>query len=133
MSPEKFLIDTTIWVKFLRGMDESLRDRISTLVLKNCAYTSEIIIMEILRGAKSGKEYTMLRNDFLSLAQLSTNKEVWELSWRSAYKLRKKGINIPMADIIIASTAAHYNCTLIHSDRHFDLAEKHLNLKTVKI
>ena len=64
---------------------------------------------------------------------LNINKEVWELSLRNAYKLRKKGINIPIADIIIASTAAHYNCTLIHSDRDFDLAEKHLNLKTIKI
>ncbi|HEC98694.1 MAG TPA: PIN domain nuclease [Nitrospirae bacterium] len=133
MNTEKFLIDTSIWVKYLRGMDESVRDRLSTLVLKNCAYTTDIIIMEILRGAKSEKEYKMLYNDFLALPELSINKEVWELSWRNAYKLRKKGLNIPMADVIIASTAAHYDCTLIHSDRHFPLTEKHLNLKTIKM
>ena len=57
MRPERFLVDTTIWVKYLRGLDLSLKSRISSLVLEERVHTSEIIIMEILRGAKSDKEY----------------------------------------------------------------------------
>ncbi|HCC69294.1 MAG TPA: hypothetical protein DEP99_05345 [Nitrospiraceae bacterium] len=43
----------------------SLRNHISSLALEYRVYTSEIIIMEILRGAKSDREYNMLYDDFL--------------------------------------------------------------------
>ncbi len=129
MSSERFLVDTTIWVKYLRGWDASLKDSITTLVLEGKVFTSEIIIMEILRGAKSDKEYNMLYKDFLALPQLIINHEVWEMSWKIAYKLRRSGINIPMADIIISATAVHYKCTLMHFDNHFKLLAKHIGLR----
>jgi hypothetical protein len=133
MNSDKFLVDTTIWVKFFRGEDERLKERLSSLVLQNQACISEIIIMEILRGARSEKEYKMLYDDFMALPLLSINKNVWELAWEMVYKLKKKGITIPLADVIISSTALYYNCTLIHSDKHFDLVSKYLKLRTIKV
>ena len=133
MNADRFLVDTTVWVKFLRGEDNKLREKLSALVLHNKAYTSEIIIMEILRGARSDREYRMLYDDFKALPLLSINKDVWELAWKNAYKLRQKGLNIPLPDVLIASIALHYKCILIHSDRHFDLASRHLKLRSLKI
>lgn len=131
MSPERFLIDTTVWVKYLRGMDLSMKDRISALVLEDKAMTSEIIVLEILRGARSGREYRMLYEDFLALPVLNMDRAVWETAWETAYKLRKKGINVPMADVMISAIAIHYKCTLMHCDKHFTLVSKHTGLKAV--
>lgn len=133
MSSEKFLIDTTIWVKYLRGLDSAVKDRVSSLVLEDRAYTSEIIIMEILRGAKSDKEYAMLYEDFLALPHLPTDRNVWETAWQTAYKLKKAGANIPIADILISTIATRYQCTLIHSDKHFNLAAKYTGLKVMEL
>lgn len=133
MSSENFLIDTTIWVKYLRGLDSAVKDRISSLVLEDRAYTSEIVIMEILRGSKSDKEYSMLYEDFLALPQLQTDRNVWETAWQTAYKLKRAGVNIPMADILISTIATHYKCTLIHADKHFNLAAKHTGLKIIEL
>lgn len=126
---DRFLIDSTIWVKYLRGLDAALKDKISSLILNESAYTSAVIIMEILRGAKSEKEYTMLCNDFLALQQLEINHEVWEAAWRLAYKLRKKGVNVPLTDALISALSMHYKCILLHSDKHFRLISEHTNLK----
>ncbi len=133
MSPERFLIDTTVWVKYLRGLDSFLKNRISSLVLEERAYTSEIIIMEILKGAKSDKEYNMLYQDFLSLPQLPIDHNIWEMAWKTAYKLRKIGINIPMVDVIISAVAMYHNCTLMHSDRHFAFLAKNAGLKVLEV
>lgn len=133
MSAERFLIDTTIWVKYLRGIDPSLKDRLRSLVLEDRAFTSEVIIMEILRGAKSDKEYDLLYQDFLSIPQLSINSNVWETAWRTAYKLRKSGVNTPMADILISAVAIYHKCTLMHSDKHFTLIAKHSGLKALEV
>jgi predicted nucleic acid-binding protein len=126
---DRFLIDSTIWIKYLRGLDTTLKDTISPIILSERAYTSAIIIMEILRGAKSDKEYTMLYNDFLALQQLDINNEVWESAWMLAYKLRKKGINVPLTDVLISALSLHYDCVLLHSDKHFKIISKHTNLK----
>jgi hypothetical protein len=133
MSSERFLVDTTVWVKYLRGLDITLKDRISSLVLEGRVYTSEIIIMEILRGAKSDREYNMLYQDFLALPQLAINHGVWETAWKTAYTLRKIGVNIPMADVIISAVAMYHKCALMHSDKHFNLLAKHTGLKIFEI
>lgn len=128
-----FLIDTSVWVKCLRGTDTSLQNKISTLIMEKKVYTSEIIIMEILRGAKTDKEYDILYQDFLALPQLTINHNVWKTAWKTAYKLRKSGINIPMVDVIISAAAIYYQCTIMHSDKHFNLLTKHFSLKVLEV
>jgi len=129
----KYLVDTTIWIKYLRGMDETVRERLTALVAEDRVFTTELIIMEILRGARSDKDYRMLHQDFMALPQLETDHEVWEAAWKTSYRLRKKGVNIPLTDTLISSTAIHYGCTLLHSDKHFNLAAKHTELKTLNM
>lgn len=133
MTAEKFLIDTSVWIKCFQGEETSIKEKIAVIVTENRGYTTEIIIMEILRGAKSDKEYNILYQDFLALPQLPIDGYVWELTWKTAYKLRKSGINAPMADIIISSNAIHNKCTLLHSDKHFNLIAKQTGLKAVEV
>ncbi len=133
MSSEKFLLNTTIWVKYLRGNDAPVKERVTALVSEERAYASEIIIMEILRGARSDKDYNTLHEDFLALPLLKMNDDVWETAWKTSYKLKKKGITAPLADTVIASIAIHYNCALIHSDRHYNLIAKHTSLAEVEL
>jgi hypothetical protein len=51
MSPERFLIDTTVWVKYLRGLDSSLKERIGSLVTEAKMNIPEII--EIIKNTES--------------------------------------------------------------------------------
>ncbi|MDI6745087.1 MAG: PIN domain nuclease [Thermodesulfovibrionales bacterium] len=133
MIDKNFLIDTSVWIKCFREEESSLKEKIAAIVSENRGYTTEIIIMEILRGAKSDKEYSMLYQDFLALPQLTINGYVWETAWKTAYKLRKSGINAPMADVIISSIALHHKCKLMHSDKHFNLIAKHTEIKVVEV
>jgi len=133
MSPERFLVDTTLWVKFLRGLDSGLRERLSSLTLEDRVFTCDIIIMEILRGALSEKNYSALREDLVALPQLAIDHAIWEEAWKMAFVLRKKGANVPAVDIIIAAVASHNKCILMHADKHFGLIAKHTNLKVLAL
>lgn len=121
MSRDRLLVDTTVWVKYLRGTEDALKDKLAPFVLGDSAHVCEIIVMELLRGAKSEKEYSTLLDDFCALPQLEITRAVWERAWHHAYLLRRKGINAPMADVLIASVAVHYGCVLAHSDKHFGM------------
>ena len=126
----KYLVDTTVWVMFLRGMDERVKERLTVLLAEEMVFTTELIIMEILRGARSDKDYKMLHQDFLALPQLETDHYVWEKAWEISYKLRKNGVNVPLTDTMISTIAIHYGCTLLHSDKHFDMVAKYTELQT---
>jgi predicted nucleic acid-binding protein len=129
MNPETVLVDTSIWIEYLRGTNESVRKRLAALVSADKAATADIIIMEILRGARSDREYDVLREDFLALPRIEMTGAVWEKAWRTGYELRRKGVHIPLTDTIIAGLALEWSCTLMHSDKHFDLIARHTDLK----
>lgn len=132
MKSDQILVDTTIWVKFLRGLDTGVRDRLSAWIREERVCINEIIILEILKGARSDREYAPLHDDFSALRLLTITGPVWELAGKTSYKLRKRGIDVPLTDILISATAVHYQCRLWHADKHFDLIAGFAPLKTVE-
>ncbi|KAF0219536.1 MAG: hypothetical protein FD174_1996 [Geobacteraceae bacterium] len=129
MKSDIFLADTTVWVHYLRGDDPAVRDRIVPLIMADRVMTADIIIMEILRGARSEKSYETLHNDFAALPRLEMDAKVWERAWKTGYSLRQKGINVPLADTLIAAIALEHSCVLLHNDRHFNMMAKATGLK----
>jgi predicted nucleic acid-binding protein len=129
MRGDAILVDTTVWVHFLRGDNPAARDRLQPLILEDRLFTADIIIMEILRGARSDKGYETLYNDLTVLQRLPMESAVWERAWKTGYHLRKKGINAPLADILIATLAVEHSCVLLHDDRHFSMMSKAVGLK----
>ncbi len=128
MSSEKCLIDTTIWVLYFKG-ERELEDEIKSLILKERAAICEIVTLEVLRGARSQKEYAQLHADFAALSTLKLADIIWEKSYKIGFKLRKTGINVPLTDILIATVANHYNCLLLHRDKHFPLIKGIMGLR----
>ena len=129
MSNDFILIDTSIWILYLRGEGKSqLREIVQKALVDKKATTSQIIILEILSGAISEKEFTTLYEDFDSLLCLDITNEVWKESYENSFLLRRRGATAPFADILIATASIYYNCQLIHSDKHFGLIAKHIKL-----
>ncbi len=128
MNSEKCLIDTTIWVLYFKG-ERQLEDEIKSLILKERAATCEIVILEVLRGARSQREYSQLHADFAALPAFKITNIIWEKSYRVGFKLRRRGINVPLADILIATVGSHYNCLLLHRDKHFPLMKGIMGLR----
>jgi hypothetical protein len=132
MKPEKYLVDTSVWVRYFNG-EEGLEDRIKSLILKDKVLTAGVIILEILRGAKSVAGYNQLYLDFKALPLLEADAEVWEEGYQMGFQLRKAGITVPLADILIAAIAIRHRSPLLHRDKHFSLIAKNSRLNQEQI
>jgi len=132
MNFEKCLIDTAVWVLYFRG-EKDIEDKVQSIILEDRAATTEIIILEILRGARSQKEYDQLKSDLKALHLLQLNEAIWERSYQMGFKLRKAGINVPLTDILIAVIAGYHQCSLIHRDKHFPLMTKLVALRQERV
>ena len=120
------LIDTSAWILALRtGEEEHARSEVGRLIEKNLAATTGIVKLELLCGTRTKSEYKELKEDLEALIQLEITGKTWDRSSKLAYSLRRKGITVPSADVLIASVAMENGCNLLHADHHFDLMTEH--------
>jgi predicted nucleic acid-binding protein len=121
MTNDIVLADTTVWIHFLRGSGIQFQNRMVPLIMADKLAITPVIIMEILRGAKSQKEYDKLNQDLAALRRFDISARVWERACKLGYMLRQKGINIPLTDTLIVAIAQENNALLLHDDRHYEM------------
>ena len=121
MINDLILADTSVWIHFLRGSGVQFQERIVPLLMADKLVTTPVVVMEILRGAKSQRDYDKLSKDMAALRYVDVSTKVWERANKLGYTLRHKGLNVPLTDTIIAAVAQENNVRLLHDDRHFEL------------
>lgn len=119
MPTDLFLVDTSVWILALRkDFQPAAKNRVEYLLIENRIAICDIIRLEILGGARTEKEFHMLKSRLDSLHHLETP---WNDACEVAFTLRRKGVVVPYTDIMVASSALFAGATLLHFDRHFDL------------
>ncbi len=129
------LIDTSVWIDFLRGEDSYERKLLHDLIDgKEELSITEIIITEILQGVDRDKDFHTLR-EYLLEFPLYTPKGV-ETYIRAAqiYRdCRGKGKTIRKTiDCIIAAICIENDLILFHKDTDFASIEACAGLKVLK-
>jgi len=125
-----FLVDTSVWLFVLRkDFISKIKDRIDSLLKEDKILTANIIKLEILGGTKTDQEFHLLKVRLDSLDLIEMDNVLWERACELAFRMRRKGLNIPYTDILIASCAMREGSPLIHADAHFDLMANHIGLK----
>ena len=123
---EYVLIDTSAWILALRpdGSPEA-REEVRRLLESSRAATAGIVMLELLSGTRSQREFRELREELGALRLLDITSATWERAYRLGYDLRRAGLTIPSVDVLIAALALEHECSLLHADRHFDLIAEH--------
>ncbi len=130
---ELILVDTSIWIYFLRGSNPSVKKTLQDLLETDHAATTQIVKAELLRGARSKTDFERLQRNLNALHQLDITNEIWKNTNRCAFELRKKGFNIPLTDTVIASVSCFYGATLLHDDNHYEMAGEVVDLKSKRM
>lgn len=129
----KVLIDTSAWIEFFRPEGEApYRLAVSQLIDDNEAALCGMILSELLKGARSDKEYGELEDRLSTLIYLETPEPLWKKAGRLASVLLRKGIQVPTTDLVIAMIALENKMPILHKDRHFLTLTKHTDLKTIE-
>jgi len=130
MPNSSFLVDTSVWIFALRKkFIPSIKERISQLLKEHILLTNGMIKLEILGGVKIEEEFRRLKARFDALDEVKIDTSVWEMAYKMAFALRRKGITVPYTDILIAACAQKTDSVLVHADAHFDLIADHIDLK----
>ena len=126
------LVDTSVWVDFLRGGKSVHREALHNLIEDGediCI--TEIIFTEILQGIKSDKDFGVMRDYLLEFPIYAPKGVMIYLNAARIYRdCRKRGKTVrKTVDCIIAAIAIENGLTLLHKDRDFDAIASCVSLK----
>jgi predicted nucleic acid-binding protein len=114
------IVDTSVWIEFLRNKDSNISNHLKQLLRSGKVAITGMILAEILQGIKNPGEAAAVKKSFESLPFIEIKKEVWQLAGETSASLRKKGITIPLSDIIIGVIAAGEKHEIFTLDSHFE-------------
>lgn len=129
------LVDTSVWVDFLRGED-SLQRRLFRRLIEDEADISmtEIIFTEILQGIKNDGEFQAIKDYLLEFPMYRPKGiETYMHAARIYRDCRKKGKTVRRTiDCIIAAICIENDLTLLHKDSDFDLIQACTGLQVIQ-
>ena len=118
-----YLVDTSVWIDFLRGRSGPHVDFLDEL-LDNplAAGLSDAIYLEILQGARDAEAFERLRRYFSSqrFFAFADSRLSHEAAARMYQDCRRQGITVRSTlDCLIAQCAIENNLILLHNDRDY--------------
>ena len=114
------LIDTGVWIDWLRGFDSGAAARVDAALAEGTAWLAPVILQELLQGARSENEFTLLQREFGDQPMLIPSLETFILAGSLYARGRWQGVTIRSPhDCLIAALAVEYDVPLLTLDRDF--------------
>jgi len=124
------LVDTIVWIDYFNNIDSQHSKALDLALVNGTAAIGDIMLLEILQGFKSDKDYKNTKSQLLKLDiyEMFGNHMI-ELCADNYRSLRKKGVTIRgTADVIIATFCIENKLPLLFKDKDFTPFVKHLGL-----
>lgn len=125
------VVDTSAWIEFLRGTGSPVQLTVRRLLdAGERLATTEVVVMEVLAGARDAAHEDRLRRlvlgcELLPLAGLSDYEDAASLYRRC----RRAGATLrSLTDCLIAVVVIRAGAEILHSDRDFDAIARHAPL-----
>jgi predicted nucleic acid-binding protein len=117
------LVDTSVLIDFFKGVKNEAAEKLEWVLRKGIPFgINSFIFQEVLQGAISKKEYSLL-DGYLRTQRFYHLKEPVDSYARAAriyMDCRKKGFTVRSTiDCLIAETALEHDLLLLHNDSDF--------------
>lgn len=127
---DEYLVDTSAWIASFREKgNEKLKDFLRTSIERDRVATTNIVVVELLQGCKTRKEYDALKERLDILPIFALDDKAWAFAYETGYGLKRKGITVPTVDILICSIAKAHALRVLHHDEHIRSLVRELGIK----
>lgn len=128
MNDDRVLIDTSIWIDYLQNKSCPFSVAVDDILSSENVYIPKVVIAELIQGARSQKEVSVIENYFDAFNIIDQQEDTWIEAGKLSYRLKKKGKNINLTDCYIATIAITYKCKVFTLDKHFKEIQRETDL-----
>jgi predicted nucleic acid-binding protein len=114
--------DSSAWIEFLRATGSPADRTLVRLLHETAALAiTEVVIAEVLAGARNQVEHHRLRKQLLACRMLPLGGlPGFEAAAKLAQECRSNGITPSVTDCLVAAPARRVGAAILHADRDFD-------------
>lgn len=125
----EYFIDTSVWIPYFRERESAYGDIIDEFLDEGRVHINGIVLAELLTGARTPEELERLKLALAGLSLVPSDRASFEAAGRNGFVLKKKGVSVPLSDLIIATDCMSRGLVLIEDDKHFAAISAHLPLE----
>jgi len=114
-------IDTSAWIEYLKKTAHPITKEIESALLLNTATTCQLVLAELIQGARSEKETALIMDLALVARILKESESTWQQAGFLANKLRKQGKTLSLIDCYLAVLAKENKAVILTLDKHFSI------------
>lgn len=124
------LADSSAWVEFLRGTGSDVDLRLRRLLKRDELATTDVVLMEVLAGARDAGHRDKLRALFARCGFVATEGPRDYEDAAEVYRAcRKAGDSVRgLTDCLIATVAIRAGLAVLHADADFEAIARHTDL-----
>jgi tRNA(fMet)-specific endonuclease VapC len=115
----KIIVDTSVWIEFFRSGDSPNTLHLKRLLREERVILQGLVLAEVIQGIKTQKESGIVKRALQKLPYIEMTREVWEKAGEISASLLRKGITIPLSDVIVASCAVSEDMEVFTLDSHY--------------
>ena len=128
------VVDSSVWIDYYNGTTTPQTLKLKSLLGETELLVGDIILCEVLRGARSDAHARAIRKELAEFDCVSMlDPELAVIAAANYRKLRGLGVTVrKTVDLVIGTCCLERKYELLHADRDFDAMETHLGLRVVQ-
>ncbi len=113
------IVDTSVWIDFFNHPQSPLTFHVQTLLRNRRVVLVGMVLAELLQGIKTPKEARLVQQSLGKLPYLEMTRDDWQQAGELSASLRRKGITLPLSDLVIGAIAIREGVDIFTADPHF--------------
>ncbi len=120
MAASPVLVDSSYYIYMLRTGQDPLRALALTAAARDLAVCG-VVRCEVGRGLRERRVLKHFQDFWNVMIYVPTSEAIWSSVEETLWQLDRKGLTLPLPDVIIACCARKICATVLAADAHFDL------------
>lgn len=113
------IADTSVWIPFFNRPDSPEKTALDLLIDADEVALVGVVLAELLQGCRTPAERDTLSDALLALPYYEATQSTWLKTGDLSATLLRKGVTLPLSDLIIAAVAIEQDCRIYSLDAHF--------------
>jgi predicted nucleic acid-binding protein len=113
------IADTSVWNPFFNRPDSPEKAALDLLIDADEIALVGVVLAELLQGCRTQSERDSLSDALLALPYYEVTQSIWLQTGDLSAALLRRGVTLPLSDLIIAALAIERDCRVYSLDVHF--------------
>ncbi len=111
--------DTSVWIPFFNEPESEEKRELDALLDADRLVMVGVVLAELTQGCRTAREAEATASLLEGLRFIETTVATWRRAGELSFGLRRRGVTVPLSDLVVAALALEHRLEVYTLDPHF--------------